>query len=139
MARRFRFESDTSQLNLDLATLYPDASEALTVASSYLFEKTKQRFLAEVDPNGRPWAPHARDYGNPILYRTGKLFNSLYIDQSGRLRHTLSWDKSKAPYGVYHMSGTRYMPARPFIGISRDDEREIEKRITTLFRNRAGG
>lgn len=138
MSRRLNFVFNADKISIDLKRVYPESGEVLSVASDYLLEKTRERFKTQVDPNKKPWAPHARDYGNPILYRTGKLFRSIYLNKRNPKRHHLRWNRSQAPYGIYHMEGTRYMPARPFIGINKGDKIEIGRRIEALFRSRAG-
>lgn len=64
-----------------------------------------------------PWAPRTSGGKHPLLIRTGNM------------RQTLAWRVAgldtvavgtSTPYAKYHQSGTKFMPARPFLPVMAD-------------------
>lgn len=96
-------------------------------------EDARQRFAAQVDPNGAGWAPlkpaTIKRKGFPnILVETGALGVSLVerghpdavyevVDEPGQGGFSRGTSNETA---AYHQSGTRRMPARPPVGVSPD-------------------
>ncbi|SRR5213593_4410086 len=69
-----------------------------------------------------------RGSSHPILQETGTLRSVATSDGIWNITRTEligSGSFSGADYGSYHMSGTRNMPARPFIGLSEGDVNQI--------------
>lgn len=96
----------------------------------YLLESHKQRFEDQVSPDGEPWEPldpksvtRKKRNADKILIEYGHLLGSLHynLTSSGLEFGT------NLIYGATHQFGDedRGIRARPFIGISVDDEREI--------------
>lgn len=97
----------------------------------YLVSSTQARIrTTKTSPDGSPWAPWSpatslakqrSGQGGTLLLNSGRLFNSI--------THQVSNDtvevNSNAPYARFLQLGTRRMPARPFLGISKDDESAI--------------
>lgn len=92
---------------------------------------TKRISKTKVSPNGQKWAPWADStYISRIkdgtahlglLNHTGTLLNS--IQKTVKSRQVVI--DSTAPYAGFLQSGTKNMPARPFIGISQQAEKDI--------------
>lgn len=98
----------------------------LTQAAAYMEAATKQRFIQEVDPDGRPWQPLAastitQKTSGTKLRETGRLFNSIGYDVRGDEARIFT----TVEYAPYLQLGTRKMVARPFLGFSNRDKREI--------------
>jgi len=117
-----------------LADKTGDLTPALQEIGSSLETSTQQRFIDEVTPEGEAWVDHsdatieARGSGAEKLRKDGHLLDSLGSQVSG----------DKAEVGVNRVYGRIQqlggmagrglkveIPARPYLGVSRDDEREI--------------
>ena len=111
------------QAGNDLQPVFADIGEYLLLAHD-------ERWARQEDPDGSPWAPlspryAARKKKNPDLI--------LVLD--GFLRDTLAYNAtasglefgSNRIYAATHQFGddSRNIPARPWLGISADDETEI--------------
>lgn len=113
------------------------ADEVLTqdlynvIAASQL-DRIRKRFLAETDPNEKPWpksqaalnrAASGRDGGT--LFDTGTLFHSIGVlaipFKNKRVIQTT------VPYAIYHQEGTKRLPQRAFLGFSASDIKRIEQ------------
>lgn len=96
----------------------------------YLLESHRQRFDDQVDPDGHAWEPlsartieRKKKNADKILIEHGGLMDSLHYNASS---HGLEFGTNLI-YGATHQFGDedRNIPARPFLGINRDDEEEI--------------
>lgn len=104
-----------------------DITPALRDIGEHLLLSHDQRFRDQVDPEGNPWEPltdkyKARKKRNPnkILIRDVMLSATLrYQVESDALRFG-----TPLIYGATHQLGDpdRGIPARPFLGLSADDE-----------------
>jgi len=101
-----------------------------TIAASQL-DRIRKRFLAETDPNEKPWpkskaaldrAASGRDGGT--LFDTGKLFHSISVAIPSKNKRRI---KTNIPYAIYHQEGTKKLPQRAFLGFSASDIQRIEK------------
>jgi hypothetical protein len=97
--------------------------------STFLAERYARRFVEQVDPELRPWAPrkHNRDPGRRILVLTGLLEGS---GQPGAAGSFIEFggssveqgvDENQVPYAPDHQNGRWNMVARPVVGINADD------------------
>lgn len=110
----------------------------------YLLRSHDVRWRAAIDPDGNPWAPLSaatlakkRKNADKILVESGRLMNSLdYVASPDSLLFG-----TNSIYGAIHQFGAEQgafgttsrgapipwgdIPAREFIGISGEDEREI--------------
>lgn len=91
-------------------------------------EQVRRRITSEkTAPSGAAWAPLkpstiARKGNANILIHKGKLVGSVSSTSGG-----LSATVGTSPfYGVFLQGGTRKMVARPFMGLSQANEREVE-------------
>ena len=118
----------------DLTTPYNDIAE-------YLHQSTDDRFRQKVAPDGSPWAPLsavtlARKKGTGILREKGTLQDTL---RKQITRNELAFGTDR-PYGAVHQFGQKKgasgssggrpipwgdIPARPYLGLSSDDETEV--------------
>lgn len=129
-------ESIADALNRVLANVN-DASEAFASIASYLEHATRDRFDTQTAPDGTPWAGHepsttkAREKQNlrvdKILH--GEMLNlrDMIHSDYGPDSMSLSTGSVTSQYAATHQFGdeTRNIIARPFLGLSADDEDEI--------------
>lgn len=110
--------------------------------AEYLHQSTDERFRKKVAPDGSPWAPLspvtlAKKKGKGILRESGALQDTF--------RHAVTGNElafgTDRPYGAVHQFGQKKgasgttsrgtplpwgdIPARPYLGLSSDDEVEI--------------
>ena len=105
-----------------------------------LMESIRRRYLAERDPKGHPWRQLSPAYkawkeskypGRKKLQLTRDMFRSLDIRLSVNRTNTkgtllVGMTDPKAPY---HQLGTRTMPARPFLGVTKRNLKAIDKMV----------
>ena len=107
-----------------------------------LVSATQKGFADEADPDGMPWEPlkrqrsskgrakKKRKTADKILQDTGKLRASMASAFQGpdtaleARREGLSWG-TNVEYASYHRYGTDRIPARPFLGINAQAEKDI--------------
>ncbi|WP_454842810.1 phage virion morphogenesis protein [Pseudomonas hormoni] len=118
-----------------------DLSPPFNDIAEYLHQSTDDRFRQKVAPDGSPWAPLsavtlARKKGTSILREKGTLQDTL--------RHQVTSTElafgTDRPYGAVHQFGQKKgasgsakgrpipwgdIPARPYLGLSSDDETEV--------------
>ena len=70
--------------------------------------------------------------GHGLLYDSGNLANSIKFQVQGK--QVIVGSDGSAPYGVFLQEGTPKMPARPFIGVSKEDQAEIHKVMVNFLR-----
>ncbi|MXZ79868.1 MAG: phage virion morphogenesis protein [Gammaproteobacteria bacterium] len=116
----------------------------LAQIGEYLVGSTKERFRTERDPSGAPWAPLSeatlrrkkknRDriltlegyLGSQISWRASR--DELLVGSSRKYAGTHQFGAKKGQYGTTSRGSPvpwGDIPARPFLGVSDDDEREI--------------
>lgn len=105
--------------------------------AEYLHERTRDHFDDEQDPDGNPWEPLAdstrqrkQDQGVPVdrilhgqtLHLRDTIFPFYSKDEAG-----VSTGPGTDAYAATHQFGDdrRNIPARPYLGIGAEDEREI--------------
>lgn len=110
--------------------------------ASLLLARTLRRFDQQVDPDGRPWEPHAestkrqRGSNATILNRTGAMRGAItrirgnaagtvYAITGAGARIGID-DPRQVPKGTYHQYGTRHIPQRRFLGIGRLDVKAVD-------------
>jgi len=134
-----------------------DLTPVMQQIGEYLVQSTKDRFARGEAPDGTPWAPNspvtlARKKGNrPLIGESGRLSNEIY-PRAGRDFVEVG---SAPEYAAVQQSGARKgqfgktrrgapipwgdIPARPFLGLSDDDRREILDILADALREAAGG
>lgn len=113
----------------------------LDEAGSFLLNRIRTRYLAELDPTDTPWIPsqaaieRRKHGGTGTLYDTGRLFHSIQLATLGDTR-VISTD---VPYGEKHQLGdiSHGILQRMFIGFSDGDvdvlQQLLEKRLGDLI------
>ncbi|SIS87998.1 phage virion morphogenesis protein [Neptunomonas antarctica] len=120
-----------------LAASARDAQPAMMEIAEFLHERTRDHFDNEQDPDGNPWAPLAES-SQGAKRRKGVPVDQILHGQSLHLRDTIFpfWSNNEAgvstglgseAYAATHQFGAdkRKIPARPFLGLSAEDENEI--------------
>lgn len=98
----------------------PDLTKALEQVRLDLGKQQEHSFASKTDPDGEAWTPPKRDYGNPLLVRTGLMYLSVGDQVDGatidKTVLALPEDDSLPEYTKYQDRGTDLIPARPFLG-----------------------
>jgi phage virion morphogenesis protein len=113
-----------------LAAAATDVRPALVEIGNSLIQSHHRRFDQQVDAQGRRWAPLS-----PRYYRYKKKNKDRILVLDSFLRDFLHYQAEQDRldfgasqlYAATHQFGdpSRNIPARPYLGISNDDEREI--------------
>lgn len=76
-----------------------------------LVDKARDCFQTGTDPFGMRWARPEHALHHPLLFKTGRLYNSIRNESvDGAVVLTAS-----APYASFHNDGTRTLPQRKFL------------------------
>lgn len=142
---------DSSQLGellTKLAERLGDLRTPLEDIREYLHQSTDERFRQQVGPDGSPWAPLApstlaRKKGPRTLRESGDLQDTL----RGQVQGDELLFGTDRPYGAVHQFGQKAgasgrnrrgspipwgdIPARPYLGVSIEDTREITELLHT--------
>lgn len=123
-------QTNIEQLRQKLTDLTPLMEDIGVILS----RSSEERFTTKQSPNGNYWAnlmpsTIARKGNNNILINKGHLSDIIYQAD----KYSVSVGTTEV-YGVFHQFGAKKrngkeMPARPFLGISDDDERDIFDKI----------
>ena len=104
---------------------------SLDLLGEALEEDTRLRLEDDTtSPSGKPWDDWSPAYAatrgpeHKLLYSTGALADSLEYDRTGDV---LGFG-SPLPYAVVQQTGSRdgRLPARPYVGVSRELERSLD-------------
>lgn len=107
-----------------------DPQPAFRDAGEYLVRSTHDRFEAQHDPSGHPWAPLSQAYRERkpknkdlILVLNAYLYNDIHY-QADRQQLLVGTNRI---YGATMQFGddSRDIPARPFLGLSEADRTEV--------------
>lgn len=106
-----------------------DLTELMEDIGTILMRSSNERFVTKLDPDGNYWAnlmpsTVASKGDDNILVKSGKLSEVIYHAYKDRVEIG-----TPETYGVHHQFGTDKMVARPFLGISDQDEADIYKVI----------
>lgn len=166
MAVEFRLETSGAQaIERALAGLvarFDDIEPLMTGIGVYLEGATIERFDTVTAPDGSSWTPsiRAKTEGGKTLTDSTQLRSSITSDPDSR---SVAVGTNKIYAGIHQFGGTiraksaaglRFqlpgglgfrrvmeveMPARPFLGLSAEDETEILAQIEDYARDAAGG
>jgi|SRR5215831_3577451 len=84
---------------------------------------------------GQHWPPPAdpaRKIDSRLLVATGALRDSLTSPASGQVGEMSLSFGTDVPYARFHQHGTSRMPARPFLGMPPDAQRQLSNRLAQL-------
>lgn len=120
-----------------------DPTELLEQVGEILALSTIQRIVTtKTAPDGKAWAPWAR---STLLDRTKKGNAALgLLHDTGALGQSITWRvngksveiTSTSPIAPYLQNGTPNMPARPFIGFSKEDLDAAHKATVEYFKRK---
>lgn len=135
-----------------------DAKGTLRAIGELLRSSTVERFQEERDPEGNKWAPSIRagETGGKTLTQTAKLRTSIAAQSDSRgvavgtndiraaslqFGDTRTIRAKNKKYLRFKVGGawrsvekvTIHIPARPFLGISKEDEAEIQATIEDMM------
>ncbi|RMG59198.1 MAG: phage virion morphogenesis protein [Gammaproteobacteria bacterium] len=112
-----------------------DLEDAFAEIGELLLRTHRRRFEEQKDPEGNAWLPlkestlrRKKKNADKVLIESGNLMETLRY-RVGADRLEFGTDRI---YGATHQFGddSRNIPARPFLGISPEDEADIEAIIT---------
>lgn len=111
-----------------------DLTHLMQAIGSLLEGSTRERFADKKDPNGVAWenlmpSTKAQKGNNNILVKSGDLLRSI-TNHADRYSVTVGTPEH---YGVYHQFGTTKMSARPFLGLSDEDTKNIYELINEIL------
>ncbi|WP_413874160.1 phage virion morphogenesis protein [Albidovulum sp.] len=131
-------ELDTAAAAEALARLTPDELDYIAYGAGQLIEnQTKERITTgKASPDGVPWAPWSKAYGETrrpgqsLLLSEGHLLTSIKNYTQGDVAEV----GTPLVQGAIHQfggagAGKPGLPARPFLGLSEADRREIDRLV----------
>ena len=147
---------DASDLDDALKRLRPifefEPHELMTAIASLGDSQTRRRIAEEkTAPDGTPWQPNTQ--GTPILVQTGQnlLYSLAWTSSASEAEWGATWEYAhvhqegmtivpkEAAALIFNLGGKDIkakkvtIPARPFVGISEENEREIVELVTDHF------
>ena len=136
------FKFDTTAIQSQFRKLQEvGKSDGLTrKIANVLWHESEMAFDEERTPEGEKWAAlhpktkqsrENRGYDGKILQVRGDLVASLNLDYGD----SFAMIGAAEPYGQYHQSGTKSMPARPFLGLGQSGQKEIQQIIADRFKD----
>lgn len=126
-------------------------SPALKIIGEVLVESTKQRFVTTTDPDGNPWLLNSvlstllyKEGDRPLTGETGSLMDTINYQLIGQ--DTLEIGSPMEYAAMQQFGGTKSefpflwgdIPARPFLGISAEDEAIILSTIDDFLTDSIG-
>jgi phage gpG-like protein len=113
-----------------------DFAGVLAEARSRVRADIDRAFTTRADPQtGRPWKARSEKglhtYLHPLLVKTGKLkAEALNAAVAATVSgNRLSVTQRVPDYAGWHQLGTRHMPKRPFLGVSKATQRWLARRL----------
>lgn len=144
MRLRIKIDDRAVRAAMDaLAERMSDAETMFAEIGEYLQKSHDDRFQAQEAANGTPWEPLSPRYRarkrrntDKILQLDGNLRDLTYKPS----RDSLEFGTARI-YGATHQFGDedRGIPARPFLGLSADDEAEIMEIVQAHLRDALEG
>jgi len=113
-----------------------DFKEPLRAGAKLVSANNTRRFSKQVDPNGKRWKPLSKAYEKRKLKKhkgkrsninvdTGILFQSITSNSDAAAYYNLQRDRVTFGSKVHY--GEHVQKARPFIGMSKDDLKEVQE------------
>ena len=108
-----------------------NTNEMLDAAGAMLLNRTRQRYLAELNPDKVPWLPSKAGLkrrlmgGTGTLFKTGRLFHSIQLHKVSNNERSISTD---VPYAKFHQWGIR-----KFLGFNNEDQHMFTRVVETML------
>ncbi len=149
----FNIEIDDVEVQrmLDRLLRVGDAKPMWTEIGSALEDSTRKRFVTETDPDGNQWADLspttlARKRTTRKLYESGDLMQSIRFEAgsdfveiiAGPTEYALTHQLGRADNKFFGKADAP-IPARPFIGLSKEDKQEIDDAIFSFLESAING
>ena len=104
--------------------------EPLGDIGEHLLNTHRERWALEKSPDGIPWEPLSEGYVERKRRKRPAAGILVYDDLlKGALRYQIRGNAlelgTDLPYGATHQFGRDAIPARPFLGLSKADERDV--------------
>lgn len=107
-----------------------DPRPVLAEIGAELERMVSQSFASQTSPDGTPWTPRATSYryadGRPARPRTETRPGRPLLSESGETRGSVTLEVTPRGVGIsvggraaIHQFGTRHVPARPFVPVTR--------------------
>ncbi|PLX97314.1 MAG: phage virion morphogenesis protein [Desulfuromonas sp.] len=121
-----------------------DLTPAMQAIGERILRSTDERFTTETTPTLEKWSVSkaAADEGRKTLTKSHQLRNSIWY-RAGKDAVRVG---SPKPYGAIHQFGGKagikgrvVLPARPFLGVTEDDKREISAIISDHLTSAVNG
>ncbi|MCC6594270.1 MAG: phage virion morphogenesis protein [Xanthomonadales bacterium] len=122
----------------------------LTEIGSILEDSTKKRFSSQESPDDVAWSPLSqvtldRKKTGRILYESGDLFDSIRFEAGADFVQLLAGPTEYAATHQFGRADNRMfggplapIPARPFLGLSEDDQAEILDAMSDYLKRATG-
>jgi len=127
---------------LSAATKLPrDLGPLAQRLATYLQSIAAVPWHRQADPTtGTPWVPRKGRVGRRggrgrLLQRTGALRQSIGVKVLPPCSLEWTWGPD---YGRFHMTGTRRMPARPFVGFGPEARRQMDRIVADWAAHEVG-
>lgn len=125
----FRANQSKNYLN-ELIKRIRNLTPALHEVGQLMVASTDENFQNEQNIYGVKWKQNTPA---TIRYKVSRGFIMKVLQRRGMLRSSIQYriegDKlsvgTNIPYGAYHQFGTNRLPKREFLGVSRQDQKEI--------------
>lgn len=110
-------------------------SGMMALCAALIQRQTINRIRSEkTAPDGTPWAPLSRNTrrkrGHGLLVDTGRLLGSIQASNTD----TQAIVGTNVNYAGYLQYGTRKMPARPFLGLSKSNTDEVQQAVENFIK-----
>lgn len=135
-------EIDASQLTAILQTVAEvlEPEKVVDEAATIILNHTRQRYLQEVNPDGKAWIPskaatkRRRAGGTGTLFETGTLWRSIQLaaehGENERVIEAGAYSEKGTEYGQFHNFGVPGLfPVRQFMGVPESDIELFEARM----------
>lgn len=117
-----------------------DLTPLMAAIGGVLESSTRERFESKRDPQGVSWEQLNPKTKEAKRTAKGRLRGGILVDR-GDLRKSITWHATSQSvavgtdrhYGRYHQEGTQHMPARPFLGLSVEDEGNILQTVQNFI------
>lgn len=124
---------------------------ALDIIGAILLDRTRKRFLDQVDADGIPWEPSLaagrRAGAGGTLFDTGSLFASIDLFRKGPGQRAIAVSDGAvnkvtgervADYALVHQEGLDGQPQRQFLGFGVEDAKAVELVLAAILRRTIG-